>query len=628
MRRTQPIRTALLGAVLLAGGLTAARAQEVTVELDAREAPRRLLHARLVVPAQPGPLTLLYPQFIPGEHRGSGPINGVAGLRFRAGGRELPWRRDDVDMFTFRLEVPAGAAAVEVDLDFLAPVAGGNFSAGPSMTDTLALLSWNQVVLYPAGRPTDEIAYRPTLRLPAGWSFATALPVEGQEGDVVRFGPVSLTTLVDSPTLVGAHLTRVEVPAGGGPPHELDIAADSTAFLTVPDGFAAAYGRMVAEAEALFGARHFRRYRWLVTLSDHVQHFGLEHHESSDNRMPEETLVEEGLRRSLASLLAHEYVHSWNGKHRRPTGLATADYQQPMRGELLWIYEGLTQHLGLLLPARSGLWTPEFYRERLAALAAALDHTGGRGWRPLADTAISAPIVFEAPSDWRFSRRGSDFYDESVLVWLEADTTIRRLTGGRRSLDDFCRRFHGGTSGPPSVRPYTVDEVLATLGEVADHDWRGFFRDRVETITPRAPLGGLEAAGWRLVYTATPNQFLLDAEDRNDLHYWSYSLGLIVQEDTGAVRDVVPGSPAATAGLGPGMRLLAVNGRKWTDEVTVATLREAQGGDAPIEILAENGEFIRPFRVDYRGGERHPHLERIPGRPDLLSKILAPRAGR
>ncbi len=628
MTATQPIRRAVLAAMLLAAAAGQARAQAVTVELDAREAPRHLLHSRLVIPAAPGPLTLLYPQWIPGEHRGSGPINGIVGLRFTAGGQEIPWRRDGEDMFTFRLEVPPGATAVEAELDLVTPAATGNFSAGPSTTDRLALVSWNQVVLYPEGQPSDALTYEAALRLPDGWSFATALPVEGKDGGRVRFGPVSLTTLVDAPVLAGVHLVEVPVAAPAGvPAHEIDIAADSAAGVALPDGFAAAYARLVAEAGALFGAQHFRHYRWLLTLSDHVRHLGLEHHESSDNRMPEETLAEDHLRRSLASLLAHEYVHSWNGKHRRPAGLATPDYQRPMQGELLWVYEGLTQHLGLLLPARSGLWTPEFYRDRVASLAAQLDATKGREWRPLGDTAVSAPIVFEAPADWRFARRGSDFYDESVLVWLEADTTIRRATEGRRSLDDFCRRFHGGTSGPPSVRPYTLDEVVAALNEVAPHDWRGFFRDRIETVAPQAPLGGVEAAGWHLVYNATPNEAIVDGEKRSESHNWTFSLGLVAEKE-GAIRDVVPGSPAALAGLGPGMKLVAVNGRKWTEEVTVAALREAKGGSAPIEILAENGEFVRAFRVDYHGGERHPHLERIADRPDLLKEILAPHAGR
>jgi len=628
MSKRQSSRPALYLAMLLALNLAAAAAaQTVTVELDAREAPRHVLHAHLVLPAQPGPLTLLYPKWIPGEHGPTGPLNGVVGLRFKGQGRELEWRRDPQEMFAFHLDVPAGASAVEADLDFVLPVASGGFSAGPSVTQELAVISWNQVVLYPQGRPSDQLTYQASLRLPAGWTFATALPVTEGSGEVLRFGPVSLTTLVDSPVLAGSHLAKVPLATGEGPAHEIDIAADSAAALELPAGFAEAYAHLPEEAGALFGARHYRHYQWLLTLSDHVEHFGLEHHESSDDRTWEKTLGDEGRRRGLASLLSHEYVHSWNGKHRRPAGLATPDYQQPMVGELLWVYEGLTQHLGLLLAARSGLWTPEYYRERLALIAARLDNTAGRAWRSLGDTAVAAQILYPSPTEWRAWRRGTDFYDESVLVWLEADAIIRRQTQGRRSLDDFCRRFHGGQSGPPTLRPYTLDEVVNTLNEVAPFDWRGFVRDRIEKVEPRAPLGGIEADGWRLVYNETPNQGIKDQEEQNDRHDWTFSLGLQADKDDKII-DVIPGLPAAQAGLSPGMKLLAVNGRKWAPEAVQAALRASKTATQPIEIVAEDGESVRTFRADYHGGERYPHLERAPGKPDVLTEVIRPLAAR
>ena len=618
----KPIRTSLWTATLLGLALAAgAAAQTATVELDAREVGRHVLHAHMVLPAQPGPLTLLYPKWIPGEHGPTGPLNGVVNLRFHSQGRELAWRRAPLDMFTFRLEVPAGAKAVEADLDFLPPPEGGAFTAGPSVTQALAVISWNNVALYPQGRPTDELIYQASLRLPAGWSFATALPVAGG-GETVRFGPVSFTTLVDSPILAGSHLVKVPLP-GQGPTHEIDIAGDSAAAVELPAGFAEAYARLPEEAGALFGARHYRHYQWLLSLSDHVEHFGLEHHESSDDRVLERQLHDDGLRRGLASLLSHEYVHSWNGKYRRPAGLATPDYQQPMIGELLWVYEGLTQYLGLLLSARSGLWTPETYRERLALLAARLDHTPGRAWRPLADTAVGAQVLFGSPPQGRTARRGTDFYDEMVLIWLEADSIIRRQSQGRLSLDDFCRRFHGGQSGPPAVRSYTLDEIVNTLNDVSPFDWRGFFRDRIETITPRAPLGGVEADGWRLVYNETPNQANTDGETQNERHDWSFSLGLATDKDN-VIVDVIPGLPAAQAGLTPGMKMLSVNGRKWTPENVQAALRAAKKAAKPIELTAEDGESVLTFRADYHGGERYPHLERAPDRPDLLTEVLKP----
>ncbi len=626
MINRKTIRTSSWTAILLALALAAgAAAQTATVELDAREAARHVLHAHMVLPARPGPLTLLYPKWIPGEHGPTGPLNGVVNLRFHSQGRELAWRRDPLDMFTFRLEVPAGASAVEADLDYLPPPEGGVFTAGPSVTQALAIISWNNVVLYPQGRPTDELSYQASLRLPAGWTFATALPVAAG-GETVRFEPVSLTTLVDSPILAGSHLVKVPL-AGQGPAHEIDIAGDSAAAVELPAGFAEAYARLPEEAGALFGARHYRHYQWLLSLSDHVEHFGLEHHESSDNRVLERQLHDDGLRRGLASLLSHEYVHSWNGKYRRPAGLATPDYQQPMIGELLWVYEGLTQHLGLLLAARSGLWAPETYRERLALLAARLDHTTGRAWRPLADTAVAAQALFGSPPQGRAARRGTDFYDESVLIWLEADAIIRRQSQGRLSLDDFCRRFHGGQSGPPAVHPYTLDEIVDTLNDVSPFDWHGFFRDRVETITPRAPLGGIEANGWRLVYTETPNQATADGEAQNERHDWSFSLGLATDKDN-VIVDVIPGLPAANAGLSPGMKMLSVNGRKWTPENVRAALRAAKKGAEPIELTAEDGESVLTLRADYHGGERHPHLERAPDRPDLLTEVIKPLTAR
>jgi predicted metalloprotease with PDZ domain len=626
MTERKPIRASLWTTTLLALTLAVgAAAQTATVELDAREAPRHVLHAHMVLPAQPGPLTLLYPKWIPGEHGPTGPLNGVVNLRFRSQGRELEWRRDPLEMFAFKLEVPAGATTVEADLDYLPPAEEGNFTAGPSVTQALAIFSWNNVVLYPQGRPTDELVYQASLRLPAGWTFATALPVADRGGEAVRFGPVSFTTLVDSPILAGSHLVKVPLATGEGPAHEIDIAADSAAAVELPAGFAAAYARLPEEAGALFGARHYRHYQWLLALSEHVAHFGLEHHESSDNRVLERALHDDGLRRGLAGLLSHEYVHSWNGKYRRPAGLATPDYQQPMIGELLWVYEGLTQYLGNLLAARSGLWTPEYYRERLALIAARLDHTAGRAWRPLADTAVSAQVLFGSPSQGRAARRGTDFYDESVLVWLEADAILRRQTGGRRSLDDFCRRFHGGQSGPPAVRPYTLDEIVSTLNDVAPFDWRTFFRDRIEKITPRAPLGGVEADGWRLVYDETPNQAYRDGEAQNERHDSSFSLGFVADKE-GVLVDVIPGLPAAKAGLSPGMKLLSVNGRKWAPEAMRAALREAKTGTEPIELAAEDGESVRTYRADYHGGERYPHLERAAGKPDLLTEVLKPLA--
>jgi predicted metalloprotease with PDZ domain len=597
----------------------------IAVSVDATEAPRRILHARLTFPASPGPLTLLYPQWIPGEHAPSGPVTDLAGLRFRAGEREIPWSRQPDEMYAFRLEVPQGVASIEAALDFLLPDAQRGFSEGASATPELALICWNQVVLYPKGAKAAGITYRASLTLPPGWKHATALPETRAEGQRVEFGPVSLETLVDSPVLAGAHFRTVDLAPGGAVRQTLEIAADSEAALQMSDAQTAAYRRLVAEAQALFGARHYDHYSFLYTLSDHVAHFGLEHHQSSDDRVDERTLLDDDLRLINASLLPHEFVHSWNGKYRRPADIATPDYQEPMKTGLLWVYEGLTHYLGRILTARSGLWTPDQFRDYLALSAAHLDHEAGRKWRPLADTAVAAQLLYGAREGWANLRRGTDFYEEGVLIWLEADTVIRERSGGTKSLDDFCRLFHGAPDSSPRVVPYTEAQVYETLNRVVSYDWRGFFDTRVRAVQEHAPLGGIAAGGWRLVFTGEIPPYLAAWEKARKTVDLQHSIGLVLERG-GRIRDVVPDLPAARAGLAPGMKIVAVDGRRYGGRVLRAALRAAKGGTAPVSILAENDGVFATYAVDAREGERYPHLERDPARPDLLTAIIAPHA--
>jgi predicted metalloprotease with PDZ domain len=609
-------------ALLLCAASQSGQTPPITLEVDAREAPRRLLHARMRIPARPGPLTLLYPKWLPGEHGPTGPIADLAGLRIMGAGRPVSWSRDPVDMYAFHLEVPAAAESLEVSLDFLSPAAAAGFTAGPSATENLVLISWNQLLLYPRGSAPDALPYAATLRIPAGWKYGTALTTirEGPEGIV--FAPTSLTTLVDSPVLAGAHF-RVVTLKGDPIPHRIQMAADSEAALAMSPEEVARYGKLVAETGALFGARHYGHYDFLLTLSDNVAHFGLEHHESSDDRVPERSLVDEDQRRQMAGLLPHEMVHSWNGKYRRPADLSPGLFDEPMRGDLLWVYEGLTEYLGQVLTARSGLLTPEQYRQSLAETAAAMDYRRGRSWRPLADTAVAAQVLFPSRPDGETWRRGTDFYEESELLWLEVDTIIRRETKGRRSLDDFCRLFYGGPSGPPKVVPYTFEDVVAALNQIAPYDWSAFWNARLESTGDRAPLGGITASGWKLTYAATPTEMQQSAEEATKTLDARFSLGFAVQEN-GGIPDVIPGSPAARAGLPPGTKLVAVNGRRYTQEVLHDALKASSR--QPVELLVENGDFFRTYRLDYAGGERYPRLERDESKPDLLSQIVRPLA--
>ncbi len=598
----------------------------ISLFIDASDAPRKILHARLTIPVEPGPLALSYPKWIPGEHGPTGPLTDVAGLKITAAGKRLEWQRDMVDMYQVRCTVPTGVPAVEVSFDFMTAASPEGFSSAASATQALLLLSWNQVLVYPTGEPSDALTYAASLQLPSGWRFGTALPVERREGATIRFTPVSLTTLIDSPVLSGANFRSVDLTPGEKPDHFLDMACDGSAGLEMPPAEITHYRRLIAESYALFGARHYRQYHFLLSLSDHIAHFGLEHHESSDDRSFERMWTDDDLRIASSNLLPHELVHSWNGKYRRPADLATANFQEPMKDDLLWVYEGLTQYLGFVLGARSGVRSLEQSKENLALRAAYLDHRPGRTWRPLIDTAVEAQLLYEAPDFWESWRRGTDFYDEGLLIWLEADALIRQKSQGRHSLDDFCHRFHGGVSGPPKVVPYTLDDVVKTLNEVEPYDWRTFLDTRIESLSPRAPMGGIEASGWRVVYVDSLPPFLNSLEEADKHVDMMFSLGIRVEKENGIIQDVVPGMPAEKAGVAPGMKLVAVNGRHWCKELLREVVRASKTSKEPIELLVDNGEFYRSLRVDYHGGERYPRLERVGGRPDLLSEILSPRA--
>jgi predicted metalloprotease with PDZ domain len=595
-------------------------APAITIAVDASDAPRKIIHAQLTIPAAPGSLTLYYPKWIPGEHGPTGPVQELTGLKFAANGQPLTWRRDLLDGWTFHVDVPQGVSVVNASLDYVAPVAqDGIYTGGMFATEKMTVLSWSTVLLYPANWTSDELTYTASLRLPAGWKFGTPLPVASQTGAEIKFSPASLTTLVDSPVIAGEYL-RI-VPLAENPHQEMDIAADSAAALDAPADVLDKYKTLTEQAFKLFGARHFRDYHFVYSLSDHLAHFGLEHHESNDSRVDERGLVDPERRLLHAGLLTHEYVHSWNGKYRRPADLATPDYEKPMQTDLLWVYEGLTSYLGDLLSARSGLRTPEQFRDAVALIAARLDNLPGRSWRNLQDTADGVPAMQDAPDQWQSWRRELDYYDEEVLNWLWVDTIIRQQTQNKKSMDDFCHLFHGGQSGPPAVSTYTFDDVVNTLNQVAAYDWRGFWTERLTNHGPGAPLGGIERSGWKLVYDDTPSELVRAAEHINDQVDAAYSIGLLLKQD-GTIVDTIEGMPAAKAGIGPGMKVVAVNGRRFSADVLHDTLKATS---SPLALLVENTEYFKTYNIDYHGGEKYSHLVRDESKPDVLSQIIKPR---
>lgn len=603
---------------------TSASSAPLTLDVDATDVARKLYHAHETLPVTSQTMTVVYPKWLPGEHAPTGPVTDLVGLRFAAGGKPVAWHRDPVDMYAFHLDVPAGAAVIDVSLDFLSAGSTAGFSSAVSATPHLAVVTWNQLLLYPDGANTDQVTIDARLKIPPGWQFGTALHPATSAGGTMTFDPVSVTTLVDSPVLIGEFYRAIPLDASDRPV-EIDVAADSPSALAFSPALVDEAKLLVGEADALFGARHFDRYHFLLSLSDHVAHFGLEHHQSNDSRVYERAVVDQS---PSLGVLAHEFVHSWNGKFRRPAGLATPNFQEPMRGDLLWVYEGLTQYLGYVLAARSGLWSEQYYRERLAEIAASLDHTPGRDWRPLADTATAAQLLYAAPDEWASLRRGTDFYDEGWLIWLGVDTEIRELTNGRRTIDDFCHRFHGGASGSPAVSPYTLDDVVATLNQVAPFDWNAFLVSRVDRIGGGAPLDGVERAGWRVVYSDTRNDYLklLETGERH-LTELAYSVGLRLAAD-GRVIDALEGSPAFAAGIGPGMRILTVGGKPYSADVLRAAIAGGARPGPSLTVQVENEGETRSVVIDYRGGLMEPHLEHIPGKPDVLASILATRARR
>ena len=595
----------------------------ITISVDATHAPQRILHAKLDIPVRPGPLTLYYPKWMPADHSPDGPIPNVAGLKFSAGRKEIAWVQDDVDMYAFNLDVPAGINSIQASLDFLISAPGPTIDFAASGSAKLFILMWNQVILYPKGWPAAELKFHPSLTVPGGWKFNTSLPIASQSGDTITFSPVPLDLLVDSPVQSGEFVRVYPLNPGGKPPHEVDVASDDAWALDISPALIDNYKRLVAEADALYQSHHYRDYHFLLTLSDNVLPLGQEHHESSDDRVAERTLVDPSARLLESGLFPHEFSHSWNGQYRRPGGLATPDFQAPMKGELLWVYEGLTEYLGTVLSARSGLTTPQQTRDYIALTASTMAHRAGRRWRSLQNAANAAQILYFSPPEWASYRRSVDFYPESVLIWLDVDTTIRKLTNNRRSMDDFCRAFYGPPDGEPVIKTYEFDDVVATLNQIAAYDWRSFLRERLDSTAASAPLGGITGGGWQLVYSDDVNEFLAAGDAVSGGGDYTSSIGLRVKGD-GTVVDSIPGMPAFESGVSPFLRIIAVDGRAFSVDELNRAIANSRSSAGPIVITAINTGAIETHEIRYQGGNRYPHLERVDGTADYLDDILKP----
>jgi predicted metalloprotease with PDZ domain len=597
----------------------------LTVNVDLSDAGKRIFRSHETIPVKSGALTLFYPKWIPGEHAPSGPVENVSGLIIRANGKQLPWRRDLRDMFTLHLDVPEGVSQLDLEFEFLSPGdgEGSNFGASASATPDLVDMEFNQVAFYPAGYYTRQIQIQPTVELPEGWKFGSALQVDSQSGNTTHFKPVSFNNFVDSPLIAGANFNRVDLTPSGGTSVHLNVVGDSAKAVKLTDKQLQQQRDVVKQTNLLFGAHHYDHYDFLLTLSDHTGHFGLEHHQSSDDRLPADFFTDDDMHLWAASLMPHEFVHSWNGKFRRPADLWTPNFNVPMQDDLLWVYEGLTDYWCGVLTARAGLWTPDQYRDSIANIAADMTYRTGRAWRSLQDTADAAPLTYYGSDSWLNWVRDTDFYPEGQLLWLDVDTKIRELSGGKHSLDDFAHAFYGMDNGSYVTKTYTFDDVVNTLNQVQPFDWKTFLRERLDYTGGELPEHGIERGGWKLVFTDTQGQAEKAYEGIRHVANLSYSIGLIVNQN-GRIADVQWNGPAFQAGLVPGLSIVAVNGRDFSLDSLKDAIDAAKTSQAPIELLVKNVDVYSTVKIHYHGGSRYPHLVRGDGK-DVIGAIVAPR---
>jgi predicted metalloprotease with PDZ domain len=597
----------------------------ISLLVDVTNVTDRVLNVHETIPIKGRDITLFYPEWLPGTHSPSDPVSELAGLVVTANGKRIPWVRDRVDMYAFHVEVPQDAKTLDINFQYLAPLdpKRGRISS------KFANVTWDRVLLYPAGYFSRDIKFEAALRLPEGWQFACALDVKSQNGNLVQFKETTLNTLVDSPLYAGVNFKRLDLSTGPDNPVYLDVFADKPADLEITPEELQYHKNLVIEAQKLFNSHHYDRYDFLFSVSDIVSGKGLEHHQSSEDGSRANYFTDWGAGVGRRALLPHEYTHSWNGKFRRPADLWTPNFNVPMRNDLLWVYEGLTDYYGNVLTARSGMRTPEQARDVFAQIAAAFAVSPGRTWRSLADT-TNEPIASShgaTPQAWMSWQRSYDYYPESDLIWLDADTKIRELSGGKKSLDDFAKLFFGIDNGSYITVTYTFDDLVKALNTVQPYDWAGFFRTRVYEVNPDVPENGFTQGGYRLVYNDNEPEWLKKAEGVRGVSF-ATSLGFSVKADSPDSHDsldnVAWDGLAFKTGITPDMQLQAVNDQKYT----VAGLREAilaaEKNKEPIKLLLKRGDEFVTVSLDYHGGMRYPHLERVETTPDRLDAILAP----
>jgi len=636
------IRKAALVTLLTASTFAAAQKAPIRITADLSEVARHIYHSEVDIPVTAGPLTLTTPKWIPGTHRPTPIIDSITGVVFTANGEKLPWRRDDVDMFEYHVTIPKGVTTLHAHLDLINP---------GRQTTRLAALEWEGLLLYPAHIPVKDIAIEPSVTVLTGWGIGTALTKTGTSNSMggkanssgteipntntttTKFAVTNVEQLEDSPVITGLYYHQFALAPEVTPKHYIDVVSDEPEDSNLRPALLAQLANLVRETGAMYRSRHYNEYHLLLTLTDATSGQGLEHGQSSDNGVNEKGFADDANQLGNSDLLAHEFTHSWNGKYRRPAKLYQPDFATPQQGELLWVYEGMTQYLGNVLAARSGLKSQAQYRDILAASAANLDYKTGREWRSTEDTAIASSILRGGTQSYSSWKRGQDYYQEGELLWLDADTLIRKLTDDKKSLNDFEPLFlgKGGNTGPLIV-PYDRAELISELNQVVPYDWTKFLHDRIDLTNPHADLAGIEQGGYKLVYNDKPSaseRTMTAAGGRRaaGINVW-YSLGLRVGAD-GVISDVRWNGPAFKAGLAPGQKIFAVNTSTFSAEALRSAIRAAQTKDGkpatePIHLILTTDTFVSTANLDYHEGERYPALQRVEGTPAYLDDITKP----
>jgi predicted metalloprotease with PDZ domain len=595
----------------------------IRLAVDATDTDRRIFRVHETIPVAGGEeVVLLYPQWLPGTHGPAGRVDRLAGLVITANGASVAWARDPVDVYAFHVRTPKDAATLDIDFQYLSPVNAR--VGGIEVNAELLVLEWPSVTLYPAGYFVRQIAVEASVKLPDGWQLATGLEQAPANG-ATTFRRVSLETLADSPVYAGRYVARQDLDPNDAVAVHLNLFADRAELLEIKPPQLEAHKALIQQAYKLFGSRHYDHYDFLVTLSEHIGYKGLEHHRSSQNHAPATYFSEWDKSVTGRDLLPHEFTHSWNGKFRRPADLWTPNFNVPMRDSLLWVYEGQTQYWGKVLTARSGLWSKQQTLDQLALIAAYFQASAGRRWRPLQDTADEAIIGSRGQSkSWTSWQRSADYYDEGLLIWLDADTLIRDLSHGERSLDDFARRFFGINDGSYVPVTYSFDDVVTALNDVQPYDWATFLRARVDAVNPHPPLDGIMRGGYKLVFNDVASEFYKSGETRSKDTNLTFSIGLSV-DGSGNIASVLWDGPAFKAGLSPGVQILAVNAIAFNADRFKEAIKAAKNGSAPVELIVKDQDRFRVVRIDYHDGLRYPHLERDPAQPAHLDDILAAR---